>query len=90
MVSSGPKENDLSNYFNDTLNRKNSERFHELNNKVEIALKDEQLDEYLKLINSFSVVEKEYFKTVNEAIAQKKWRLFVGMCKLLLYKFWVL
>ena len=25
-----------------------------------------------------------------EAIAQKKWRLFVGMCKLLLYKFWVL
>ena len=90
MVSSSTKENDLSNYFNDTLNIKNSERFHELNNKVEIALKDEQLDEYLKLINSFSVVEKEYFKTVNEAIAQKKWRLFVGMCKLLLYKFWVL
>lgn len=71
-TASGTRENDLSNYFRDTLNKKNSERFGDLSNKVNIALKEENLSLYLKLIDSFTIVEKDFFETLNKAIAQKR------------------
>ncbi len=80
FTANGTRENDLSNYFYDTLNRKNNEHFWVLNKRVEETLKNEQLDEYLKAIDSFTIVEKEFFKTVNEAIVQKKYGDYLLGC----------
>ena len=72
FTASGTIENDLSNYFQDTLNKKNSERFWELSNRIELALKNEDLQQYLNLIDSLIITEKAFFKTVDEAISQKR------------------
>ena len=72
FTASGTIENDLSNYFKDTLNKKNNDRFWELSNNIELAQKSEDLGQYLNLIDSFTIVEKDFFKTVNDAIAQKR------------------
>lgn len=80
FTASGTKENDLNNYFHDTLNKKNSERFSQLSNNVNTALKQENLSLYLKLIDSFPVVEKNFFKTVNEALSQKKYGFYLLGC----------
>ncbi len=71
FTASGTTENDLGNYFRDTLNYKNSTRFWELSNKIELASKNEDLELYLNLIDSFTITEKALLKTVNEAIDQK-------------------
>lgn len=80
FTASGTIENNLYNFFKDTLNKKNTDRFWEVSNKMEIALKDEDLGLYLKLIDSFTIVEKNFFKTVNDAIAQKKYGNYLLSC----------
>lgn len=80
FTATGTKENDLSNYFYDTLNKKNICRFGELNKRVEETLKNEQLDEYLKIIDSFAIVEREFFKTINEAIVQNRYGNYLLGC----------
>ena len=71
FTASGTIENDLSNYFRDSLNKKNDDCFWELSNKIELAQKNEDLGLYLNLIDSFTIVEKDFFKTINDAIARK-------------------
>lgn len=80
FTASGTKENDLNNYFYDTLNKKNSERFWELSNKVNTALKEEDLPLYLKLIDSFNLVEKDFFEVVNKALSQKRYGFYLLGC----------
>ncbi len=80
FTAAGTKENDLSNYFYDTLNKKNSNRFWELNKRVDETLKNEKLDEYLKVIDSFAIVEREFFKTVNDAIVQNRYGDYLFGC----------
>lgn len=80
FTASGTKENDLNNYFRDTLNKKNSKRFSELSNRMNTALKEENLSLYLKVIDSFTVVESDFFKVVNEALSQKKYGFYLLGC----------
>lgn len=72
FTASGTKENDLENYFINTINKKNTDRFYELSNKINLAFKEKNLALYLKLIDSFRITEKHFFQTLNKTIDQKR------------------
>lgn len=72
FVASGTTENNLFNYFTDTINKINTERFWDLSNKIESASTNGNLDLYLNLVDSFSLVEKDFFIAVDNAIRQNK------------------
>jgi thiol-disulfide isomerase/thioredoxin len=77
FVASGTKENDLNTYFADTINKKNTDRFWELSNKMDEVLKAENLELYMNLSDSFTIAEKDFFKTLNEAIVQKQYGFYL-------------
>lgn len=80
FTAMGTHENDLANYFNDTLNLKNSNRFWELGNAIDSALLKEDLLLYLNLIDSLTETEKNFFKVVDEAIIHKKVGFYLLGC----------
>ena len=80
FTARGTKENDLNNYFSDTLMKDISFRFHELGNKLERTLQDQNLEDYIKLLDSFETVEKGFFVLVDTAIAHKKFGRYLLAC----------
>lgn len=80
FTARGTKENDLNNYFSDTLMKDINGRFWDLGNKMEIALKEQNLEDYIKLVDSFETAEQEFFVLVDTAIAHKKFGLYLLAC----------
>ncbi|MFT3749901.1 MAG: TlpA disulfide reductase family protein [Agriterribacter sp.] len=69
--TTGTKENDASNHFHYSLANPLYSKFYNLRLETEKFLDDQNIDEYLKVIDSFPIVQKEYISVIEDAINKK-------------------
>ncbi len=67
----GTKENDIGNYFYDSLAYPLTSEYHNLSRKAEALVESQNIDEYLKTIDSFSVIQYGYISVIEDAINKK-------------------